>query len=186
MASVTVNSGNLYHETTKHSRDFRVYPWSLQLDKHAEAETHHEPHGITGSDTFSRTGDTRRWYLKVNVVKEEEYPRKVSRRSSAVQVSKVARRSAGGLGITEEAIPVITIGLRYAFPVAHLAWPLSRCAVQNGIFYVCESRRPSDENASRRLQPRRVSRALFSSFFPPLKRESRTRSLPSLPSRCCS
>lgn len=53
---MTVNSGNLYYETTKRSRDFRVYPWSLQLDKHAEAETHHEPHGITGSDFLPHRG----------------------------------------------------------------------------------------------------------------------------------
>lgn len=138
-----------------------------------------ELRGTIEQDTFSRPEDTHRWYFKVNVVKEEEYPREVSRRSSAVEVSKVARRSAGDLGITEEAIPVITIGLRHAFLVAHLAWPLSRCAVQNGIFYVCESAATIRRKCISEIAGHGCS-VLFFFFFLPSKRESRTQSLPSL------
>lgn len=120
---------------------------SLQLGKHVEAETRFSRRNAFRAERQNRTLSLAReihaagisrwtWWKKRSI---RECTAGVSRRSSAVEVLKVARRSAGGLGITEEAIPVIKIGLRHAFFVAHLAWPLSRCAVQNGIFYVCES-----------------------------------------------
>lgn len=96
--------------------------------------------GTMEPGTFSRMGDTHRWYFKVNAVKEEEYPREyrgrclvgrgVKGRTTKCRRPWDYRRSYSGYHNRT---------LRHAFFVAHLAWPLSRCAVQNGIFYVCES-----------------------------------------------
>lgn len=119
MILVMVHSGKLYHATTERSRDFRMFATILsrsvgtrllQLNKFAEKEMPKRASGRR-SRTLSlargiHTAGISRWTRW----KKRSIHESTAGGGSSVEVSKVARRSAGGLGITEEAIPVITIG----------------------------------------------------------------------------
>ncbi|EGI70595.1 hypothetical protein G5I_00642 [Acromyrmex echinatior] len=78
---------------------YKIFGWYFvetngisPCDKHTTAETHQESCGTTRPDTFPRR-DTRLWYLKVNVVKEEEYPREYRGRCLAGRARSRCQRS---------------------------------------------------------------------------------------------
>lgn len=88
----------MYHETRERLQDFRMVLHRDQrlgpsCDKHPTAETNEESCGTTRPDTFPRTRDTRLWYFKVNVVKEEEYPREYRGRCLAGRARSRCQRS---------------------------------------------------------------------------------------------
>jgi len=90
-----MNSQNVYHETRERLQDFRMVlhrePTALVFAINTTAETHQESCGTTRPDTFP--SQIYLWYFKVNVVKEEEYPREYRGRCLAGRARSRCQRS---------------------------------------------------------------------------------------------